>query len=297
MFEEFQLLKRTIFFKIISITFWLTTLTATGFGQSFRGIIRDHTTKEILPYANIGVRKKNIGGISDQTGTFQVDLSQATREDTIVVSYIGYMSLAVPVLNLDVDKQHVIDLKPVSHLLKELTIRSKPEIITIGNKSKTTRHTGWGDFSSSRGRAVGLLIETPGFSVKVNKLIFHIDVCEFDSARVRINIYKIEGGNLKSFESQTQNIFLTIQKRKGWIEVPLHEDIVLRQEKVIVAIEWVDAWAKPRAIHEGGSYLFTLSLAKSHGSHYIRQAPEEPIQLTPSEFTPSIYLECIAIRD
>jgi hypothetical protein len=207
------------------------------------------------------------------------------------------MSQTLSISDLDFDKQHVIDLKPSSHLLKELTIRSKPEIITLGNKSKTTRHSGWGDFSSSRGRAIGLLIETPAFSVKINKVFLYIDDCEFDSARVRINFLKVGDGNVKSFESQKQNIFVTIQQRKGWIEIPLHEEFIFRQEKVIVAVEWVDAWAKPRAIDEGGSYLFTLSLAKAQGSHYIRQAPEEQIQLTTSDFTPSIYLECYAIRD
>ena len=286
-----------LFLKISSITFWISILSTTGFSQSFRGVIRDDVTKEILPYANIGVRKTNIGGISDQSGTFQVDLLRAAKEDTIVISYIGYTSYVLPVSSLDLGKQHVIDLKPSSHLLKELTIRSKPEIIILGNKSKTARHTGWGDLNSSRGRAIGLLIENPAFSVKVNKVFFHLDACEFDSARVRINFLKIEDGNLKSFEGQRQNIFLTIHKRKGWIEVPLREGIVLKQEKVIVAIEWVDAWAKPRAITEGGSYLFTLSLSRAKGSHYIRQAPEEPIQLSASEFTPSIYLECLAIQD
>jgi hypothetical protein len=297
MLQASNFLNRNIFFKIISITFWLAILFTTGFGQSFRGIIRDHTTKEVLPYANIGVKKRNIGGISDQSGTFQVDVSRASSEDSIVISYVGYVSQAFLISNLDFDVQHLIDLKPSSHVLKELTIRSKPEIITLGNKSKSTRHSGWGDFSSSRGRAIGLLVKTPDFSVKLNKVFFHIDDCEFDSARVRINFLRVEDGNIRSFESQKKNIFVTIQQRKGWIEVPLHEDIVLKKEKVIVAIEWVDAWAKPRGIDEGGSYLFTLSLAKSSGSHYIRQAPEEQIQLTTSEFTPSIYLECFAIRD
>jgi hypothetical protein len=286
-----------LFLKISSITFWISILSATGFCQTFRGIIRDDTTKETLPYANIGVRKTNIGGISDRNGTFEVDLSRATKKDTIVISYIGYTSYVLPVSGLDPHKQYVVDLKPSSHLLKELTIRSKPEIITLGNKSKTARHTGWGDLNSSRGRAIGLLIENPHLSVKVNKVLFHLDACEFDSARVRINFLKIDNGNLKSFESQTQNIFLTIHKRKGWIEVPLREGIVLKQQKVIVAIEWVDAWAEPRDISDGGSYLFTLSLSRAKGSHYIRQAPEEPIQLNASEFTPSIYLECSAIQE
>ena len=292
-FESFRPRK----LNIVSVLFCLTLLSCPVFSQSFGGIVRDFATKEILPYANIGVKKKNIGGISDQSGAFQIDLSRATKADTVVVSYIGYDPHIVSLSNLDFSQRHIIELRPSSHVLKEVVVRSKPEIIILGNKGKSTRHTGWGDFSSSRGRAIGLSIKTPDVSLKINKLFFHLNACEFDSARVRINFLKIKDGDLKSFESQKQNIFVTIHKKKGWIEVPLLDDIAVRNDDLIVAIELLDAWAKPRSMDEGGSYLFTLSLAKARGAHYIRQTPEEPIQLAMSEFTPSIYLECFAIQD
>lgn len=280
-----------------SVIYWFTLLSVTGFSQSFHGIIRDQSTKEPLPYANIGVRSKSIGGITDYTGTFHVDLSHASGTDTLVISYIGYVPYTISISSLDLSQQHVIDLTPTARVLKEVVIRSNPEVIILGNKSKSSKHTGWGDFTSSRGRAIGILINTPEQSVKVNTLSFHVDACEFDSARVRINFLKLEAGTLKPVASQQQNIFLTIVKRKGWIEVPLQEELVFRKEQVIVAIEWVDAWAKPRTQEEGGSYMFTLSLSKAQGSHYLRQTPEEPLQLTTSEFTPSIYLTCVVISD
>lgn len=280
-----------------SIIFWFTLLSTSGFSQSFHGIIRDQSTKEPLPYANIGVRNKNVGGITDHAGAFQVDLSRAFGTDTLVISYIGYVSYTIPVSTLALNQSNVIDLTPTARVLKEVVIRSKPEVIIVGNKSKSSKHTGWGDFTSSRGRAIGLLINTPDQSVKVNALFFHVDACEFDSVRVRINFLKLEAGTIKPVESQNQNIFLTIAKRKGWMEVPIQEDLVFRKEQVIVAIEWVDAWAKPRTLEEGGSYMFTLSLAKAPGSHYLRQTPEEPLQLMTSEFTPSIYLASVAIED
>jgi len=267
-----------------------------SFSQSFRGSIRDLVTKEALPYASIGIRQKGIGTITDLDGRFKFDVSQASNQDTLVISYIGYSSLLLPISKLDVKQENTFELKPTPKLLKEVVISAKPETIILGNKSKSSRYTGWGDFKSSRGRAIGLLIKSPAFPVRVNKLFFHVD-CEFDSARVRINLFKMNGKKLEPFASQKQNIFFTIHKRRGWIEVGLNETIVLRHEEVIVAIEWVDAWAKPRAIEQGGSYLFTLSLAHSLGYHYIRKTPEESIRLTSSEFTPSIYLECFAIRD
>ena len=285
------------FFKITLITSCLTLLSSPCSSQTFIGIVRDSETKEVLPYANIGVRKKNIGGITDRHGAFNIDLSKSAKDDTVLISYVGYKSFALPVSTIDLSRFHSIDLKPSSQELKEITIRSKPDVIVLGNNKKTARHSGWGDFGASRGRAIGVLIKTPDFKVRISKVVFHVNACEFDSARIRINLLKIEDDQTKSLDDQKQNIFLTIQKGKGWIEVPMLEDIVLMNVDVIVAIEWVDAWAKPRLMEEGGSYIFSISLAKKRGVHYIRQAPEEAIQLISSEFTPSIYFECFAVRD
>ena len=155
---------------------------------NFRGRNDSNTTSRDCGL--IAVKKKNIGGISDQSGAFQIDLSRATKADTVVVSYIGYDPHIVSLSNLDFSQRHIIELRPSSHVLKEVVVRSKPEIIILGNKGKSTRHTGWGDFSSSRGRAIGLSIKTPDVSLKINKLFFHLNACEFDSARVRINFFK-----------------------------------------------------------------------------------------------------------
>ncbi len=281
------------------LLFLLTLLfTATsGYSQTFHGIIRDNQTGKALPYANIGIRGKQIGGISDQYGRFDVNLKAALPEDIVVVSYVGYSSKEFLVSNLDLTKEQVIQLIPVVQQLNEVVVRDKKDVVVLGNKSKSFRHTGWGDYSSSRGRAIGLLIPAYDVPVRVNSLFFHLDACEFDSALVRINFFSQDGEQLTPFASQQKNIFHTINQKKGWVEVRIWEDIILRKEIVIVAIEWLDAWAKPRSMEEGGSYVFTISLARSSGYHYQRQTPEEKIQLINSEFTPSIYLEGTPIQE
>lgn len=283
--------------QIALVAPWFIVFCTPAIGQSFRGTVRDLETKQGLPYANIGVKKKSIGCISDEGGAFQLDLSRSTESDTLVISYVGYLPYVVPVSSVDLTRSHSVEMKPSSQVLNEVTIRGRPHIVTVGNKGKSGLHSGWGDFTSSRGRAVGLLIKIPESKLKINKVAFHLNACEFDSARVRINLLKFKDGQARPFENQKQNIFYTIHKKKGWIEVPMSEDIVVRSEEVIVAIEWVDAWAKPRTMEEGGSYLFTISLDNSRGSQYIRQTPEEPIDLVLSEFTPSVYLECFAVPE
>lgn len=273
----------------------LFSMSITGFCQNFQGIVRDSKTQEAMLYANIGIRGKQIGSISDQQGIFIVDLANAKPEDILVISYVGYTSKEFQVSKLDLNKQYIVELTPSAQLLNEVVVRSKKDIIVLGNKGKSARHTGWGDFTSSRGRAIGLLIPAYDIPVRVNSLFFHLNACEFDSVLVRINFFLQDGEQLTPLASQRKNIFQTIKQRKGWVEVRILDDIILENTKAIVAIEWLDAWAKSRSMEEGGSYVFTISLDKTSGYHYQRQTSEELIQLQHAEFTPSIYLECVAI--
>jgi len=273
----------------------LLFISLSGYCQNFQGIVRDIKTQEVMPYANIGIRGKQIGGITDPQGSFSVNLAHAKPEDILVISYVGYTSKEFQVSKLALNKQHIIELTPSAHLLNEVVVRSKKDIIVLGNKGKSARHTGWGDFTSSRGRAIGLLIPDYDIPVRVNSLFFHLDACEFDSVLVRINFFTQDSEQLTPLASQRKNIFQIIKQRKGWVEVRILDDIILDNTKAIVAIEWLDAWAKPRSMEEGGSYVFTISLDKTSGYHYQRQTSEELIQLQHAEFTPSIYLECVAI--
>lgn len=283
--------------KLIVVLLVSFFIPVAGNGQTFRGIVRDSKTGEALPYANIGIQGKQLGGVSDQFGRFNVSFETAALNDVVVISYVGYARKQFRVSELDMTQEHLIQLIPIVLQLDEIVVDGKRESVTLGNKGKTSRHTGWGDFSSSRGRAIGLLIPAYDVPVRVNHLFFHVDACEFDSALVRINFFVYQHEQLIPFASQQKNIFHTINQKKGWVEVRILEDIILRNEEVIVAIEWLDAWAKPRSLKEGGSYVFTISLAKSMGYHYQRQTPEEQIQLIQSSYTPSIYLLCTPIQD
>lgn len=283
--------------NLFILAYFLILIPVVGNSQSFKGIVRDSKTGEVLPYTNIGIRGKQIGGISDRQGRFVIDLSSTLPEDILVISYVGYSSREFQVAKLDFSTENTVLLIPEARQLNEVIVHGKKSFVVLGNKVKSARHTGWGDFSSSKGRAIGLMIPEYDVAVRVNSVFFHLDACEFDSALVRVNFFSPDGEHLTPFASQQKNIFHTVNQKKGWVEVRVWEDIILRNEKVIVAIEWVDAWAKPRSMEDGGSYVFTISLAKASGYHYLRHTPEEQIQLINSAFTPSIYLSCTPIQD
>jgi hypothetical protein len=105
---------------------------------SLGGEIRDLKTGESLPFAAIAVQNSVIGTISNEDGIFSLKLSSRNVNDSIIISYLGYKTLVIPLKNIP--KYQVFELQPTSISLQEVTVRSLyPEgllRLAISNKRK-----------------------------------------------------------------------------------------------------------------------------------------------------------------
>src|SRR5690625_7186338 len=64
--------------------------------QTIQGTVTDAATGESLPWVNIVVKgAETIGTSSNQDGTFELDVP--SLNSVLVVSYIGYQTLEVPI--------------------------------------------------------------------------------------------------------------------------------------------------------------------------------------------------------
>ena len=78
--------------KVNLLVIILLTIT-TCYGQEFteiKGKVIDRESKAILPYANIYIKDRSIGTISNQEGEFSFKIPDAARNDTLIISYLGY---------------------------------------------------------------------------------------------------------------------------------------------------------------------------------------------------------------
>lgn len=88
---------------------------------SFGGEIRDFETGEILPFATISVQKSIMGTISNEEGVFSLQLKNSKVSDSILISYLGYQTLKIP-LN-QIPKYAVYRIESTSIPLQEVIIR------------------------------------------------------------------------------------------------------------------------------------------------------------------------------
>ena len=101
-------------------------------GFILTGIVRDKSTGEALPFANVGVRGTPIGAYTSSDGFFTL-LNVPSDTSTIMVSYIGYkigyvfLTPDMPVKNL------LIEMEAQSQLLQEIIIQGEQEQLMSTN--------------------------------------------------------------------------------------------------------------------------------------------------------------------
>ena len=288
------MLKSTMHFKIVFL-FLASFLSATTYGQVFKGKIVDEQKSVALPYANIGVRGKSIGGITDEKGNFSIDLSQANPNDSVVISYLGYRSKSFVKHEISPGFQQ-IKLTPFPYQLDEVVARGKREIIIIGNKDHSQRYTGWGDYSSSKGRLRGLAIEPDEVPLQLSRFVMRLHDNTFDSVRIRLHILPLKTSAFTGTDSELlkENLFVTCKKNQKWVYIDLKPYNIILTAGVVVAAEWVDSWAATNPA-SGESNLLTISTAGKEGYFYLRKTPEEPFTVTREKFSPTMYFETFRV--
>jgi len=88
---------------------------------TFRGRVVDVDEKNILPYSSISILRSNIGTVSNLDGEFVLKIPDSMRQDTIVVSCLGYRKYWKPISEI-LDEKYTIYLQPTSVQLKEIKV-------------------------------------------------------------------------------------------------------------------------------------------------------------------------------
>lgn len=261
--------------------------------QVLHGKVIDKATGQALPYASVGISKNDVGGITDKNGTFSIDVSRAAKGDSLIISYIGYAGSALLLSGVDATKELTIGLAPAPKDLPEIPITGKRRIIEIGNVKYNGRFTGWGDFSASRGRLRGMMIALQ-YPVHPVALAFRIRRNTFDSVKVRLQILGFHGESLPLNELLQDNIYVTIPKNAKWVTMDLAPYHLVLRDTIVLAVEWVDAWAPPY-IPEEGSFQFTFSDSNTRGLLYsCNSFLEKPVFIKTQE-TLAMYLKAYRV--
>ncbi|MBC8051754.1 MAG: carboxypeptidase-like regulatory domain-containing protein [Sphingobacteriaceae bacterium] len=214
-------------------------------------------TNEPVKYVSIGIVNKPIGTISNDYGIFRLSFNKdsVSVNDSLRFSVIGYYSKSIALKSLFDKKtinEHALEIMLTKKAteLQEILIKSdKRKIKTIGtHKTSLLKFfvnfslSGYSDYNL--GSEIGRKFSISKKNTKIESLRFMINHNNFDSVKLRINIYSIKSG--KPFKNLlTDNIYTDIYKRqKGWIEVDLAQYDILVSKNIVVSLEWISKSVK-----------------------------------------------------
>ena len=119
---------KSLFFVII------TLFSLTGFSQSkgaISGVVLDKEHNEPLPFASVTLKNHPIGTISNENGEFDFYIPESKRNDTIQISFIGFITYEIPVSSA-MSKLN-IELQPSSEVLDEVVLSKLSPLDFIKN--------------------------------------------------------------------------------------------------------------------------------------------------------------------
>lgn len=87
----------------------------------YKGRIIDRDRKEVLPYTSISVWGSNLGTVSNSDGDFELKIPDSMRQDTVVVSCLGFRQYRQPVAEIEA-KTYTVFLQPTTIQLREMKV-------------------------------------------------------------------------------------------------------------------------------------------------------------------------------
>ncbi|MEM9830212.1 MAG: carboxypeptidase-like regulatory domain-containing protein [Bacteroidota bacterium] len=261
--------------KAIVILFISIALFAhTTFSQTISGIVLDSATQEPMAYVHIGVLGKNLGVISRDDGTFQIDLSEASSQDRLTFSSVGYHTQHIPQSSWGSAPLKVY-LSPRTFTLREVVVEDS----RLSNPVKLGRYqpTKWTSGQSGLqnfgwGGEWGIRIFNDGQAYRVTDINFHTRFNTMDSVLFRINIYDVKD-SMPNNSLLQEELLVKSYKRDKWISQDVSSRQLLIDEVIIVTFEVVQLWRSSRG---DNALFFTHGEGYDRGGTYARASSLAP---------------------
>lgn len=204
------------------------------------GTLLNETTGESLAFVNIGIKNKNVGTVSTESGVFSIVIPEENKRDTLSFFLTGYWQKAIPVQDLLGQVANTIKLKAKAVQLHQVEVSTKKLKELKHGISKTSPFIHLIDASMNQKDIfeIAELIKLSNTPSKVTSINLLINEPREDSATFRINFYKYEGS--KPAERLTDiNIIERKAIREGWLAFDLKKYNLFLKGKVFAAIEFI----------------------------------------------------------
>jgi hypothetical protein len=260
--------------------------------QTITGKVTDADSGEPLVFVSIGVMETPIGTITDEKGNFSFEIKEQLIEALVRFSMIGYKAQTFSIAELK-DKENAIKLKVEPVQLAAVDINFV-KIRKVGETRFSRIFVcGWGGTEFGRGYEIGTKIDLGEELVNLLNLNIRVSKQSFDSSLFRLHIRNVLD-SLPNEELLTENIFITISEKSGWVQIDLSTYNLLYKGEIALTLEWIKVFGiyedrvKGNSSKNGEPYVH-FSTKRKRGFTYAKWGVEAEWILNNKE-NPSIYL-------
>lgn len=166
----------------------------------FKGRVIDKDEKDALPYSSVFIDRKNISTISNNDGEFELKIPESMKQDTIIISSMGYRQYRQPISGI-IDENYTIYLEPTSVQLKEIkvTVINADEIIRKVLSKIPLNYSRDNEIMTSFYREV---LKQDNSYIDVSEAIMEIRKASYDNSFIQDKVKFIKGRkspNVKPF--------------------------------------------------------------------------------------------------
>jgi|GEM_PF-937260 len=257
--------------------------------STIKGFVRMSDSNEPIPFVHIGVQGKNLGTISRPDGSYEIDLSQTSAQDSLVFSSIGFKRASFVISELT--ESFDVSLLQEVKILKEVVVTGKKQRIKTEKfgrikPSKMTRGQN-GLLEFGFGGEQGIRINTSQ-TYYLEEVSFHMRFNTVDSVLFRINIYDICEDGLPSNSLLNRNIFVKSKKGQKWIRKRLEDERLMIDQDIIITYEVVQVWFNEKS---NNAIFLTYGKGYPEGGVYLRRSSMDKwITEEPDAFPITLYV-------
>ncbi|MCX6243618.1 MAG: carboxypeptidase-like regulatory domain-containing protein [Bacteroidetes bacterium] len=281
--------------RYIPISLLLSVLALPLHCQVITGKVLDESNSRPLAYVSIGVKDAPIGTITDEKGSFKLEIKGQSAQALVRFSMIGYKSQTFSIGDLS-NKENIIKLKTEPVQLPEVIIKPSGRIKKVGTTNYTPLggYCGWGGTDFGKGWEIGTKLELGTVPVKLTKLHLLLSKQSFDTVLFRLHMRTVVNG-LPDQELLNNNILIVVAKKSGWIDIDLSKYNLVFKDDIALSLEWIKVVGlnKDRLMKMNGSKVSTANILfhvkKKQGCTYARWGSEAKWTRTENE-SPSFYV-------
>ncbi len=249
---------------ILSLAILLFAFTIISAQPLVRGKVIDATTKDGIPFVNIGFKKLAVGTVSDENGFYELRL--VSPRDSVSISSIGYEMKTI--LAADLHRNTTVELTPKNYVFPEIEVVAEQweeQDVKLGNHSEDMDHNvGFG--SRQLGTEIGARI-TIERETYVKSAHFALNHAKGDSIRFRVNLYTFKEGKLGK-NLLPKNVIIAAKQEKGLqLDVDLSAFNIVVDSDVLLALEWI----KDDDGEGNVGITFQSSKSRKYGNLYTKE--------------------------